>query len=266
MKRLILLSIAGLLAVACTNSESQKDARDETAATFPPDGSNSRIALDWDGLYRGLLPCADCEGILMEMELKSDESYTLRQRYLGKDGGTFSQAGTFAWDESGGIIVLAGMGDTGPKHYRVGENVLIQLDMDGKPITGELAPMYRLPKIADENDIRERYWILFALEGESIPTETEEGQQAHMVLKLEENRVYGYGGCNRFFGSYTMDDPGQISFSQMASSLRACEDMDVEIKFLRNLEQVVHYTLLNDSLLLKDAENEIVARFALLKL
>jgi hypothetical protein len=34
----------------------------------------------------------------------------------------------------------------GPQHYQVGENILRQLDLDGKVITGNLAEMYVLRK------------------------------------------------------------------------------------------------------------------------
>jgi hypothetical protein len=57
----------------------------------------------------------------------------------------FTGSGTFKWDNDGGVIIL----DTAdfPPYYRVGENKLIQLDMQGKIITGSLAENYVLKKV-----------------------------------------------------------------------------------------------------------------------
>jgi hypothetical protein len=48
------------------------------------------------------------------------------------------------WDDTGNIINL-GIAQT-PSYYRVAQNKLIQLDMEGKPVTGNLADMYVLTK------------------------------------------------------------------------------------------------------------------------
>ena len=102
--------------------------------------------MDWQGTYKGVTPCADCEGIETEIILKNDLSYTLKTKYLGKgDGKVFQEAGSFVWDKTGGIISLEGLKGS-PSQYKVGENKLIQLDMEGNVITGDLAEKYVLTK------------------------------------------------------------------------------------------------------------------------
>jgi len=111
-----------------------------------PDAHNSQNSLDWQGTYKGIMPCADCEGIATELVLNKDLTYVIKTKYLGKgDGKVLEESGNFVWDKSGGSITLKGLIDR-PSKYKVGENQLIQLDMKGKPITGDLAERYILRK------------------------------------------------------------------------------------------------------------------------
>jgi len=109
-------------------------------------GHSSKNALDWDGTYKGIVPCADCEGIETTLVLGKELTYTLKTKYLGKsDAKVFEEKGKFSWDKSGQVITLDGIKDA-PNKYFVGENKIIQLDMDGKEITGEQADLYILKK------------------------------------------------------------------------------------------------------------------------
>ncbi|MCI4442217.1 MAG: copper resistance protein NlpE N-terminal domain-containing protein [Lentimicrobium sp.] len=111
-----------------------------------PDTHNSQNSIDWTGTYKGVTPCADCEGIETEVVLNKDLTYVVKTKYLGKgDGKVFEEKGSFVWDKMGGNIRLqASKG--GSSQYKVGENQLIQLDMEGKPITGDLADKFVLRK------------------------------------------------------------------------------------------------------------------------
>ena len=110
------------------------------------DSHNSQNAIDWQGIYKGITPCADCEGIETEVILNTDLTYVIKTKYLGKgDGKVFEEKGRFVWDQTGGSISLQGS-KGGPSQYKVGENRLIHLDMDGNVIKGPLAEMYVLKK------------------------------------------------------------------------------------------------------------------------
>lgn len=107
---------------------------------------NSQNSLDWAGTYKGVTPCADCEGIETEIMLNLDLTYVMKTKYLGKgDGKIFQEAGNFVWVKTGGIISLEGLKGR-PSQYKVGENQLIQLDREGKVIEGDLAEKYVLKK------------------------------------------------------------------------------------------------------------------------
>jgi uncharacterized lipoprotein NlpE involved in copper resistance len=137
---LSLLACSALLPLtACTFADKQN--------TVPPviaTVHNARNSLDWQGVYSGKIPAADGPGINVRITLRDDLTYTIQYQYIGRTEGDFTFAGTFKWNKDGNSITL----DTEniPPHYFVGEGQLIQLDMEGKPITGKLATDYVLIK------------------------------------------------------------------------------------------------------------------------
>ena len=115
-------------------------------ASRPDQAHNARNSLDWAGTYRGVLPCADCEGIETVVILSADGTWRTQSRYLGKDGRVFAEQGSIRWNAAGSTITLEG---AEPAKYFVAENRLIRLARDGSRISGNLAEQYVLPRLAD---------------------------------------------------------------------------------------------------------------------
>ena len=114
------------------------------ASGAPGTVHNSRNSLDWAGTYVGHTPSASGMGIDVRLTLTRDGTYVLQQHYVGRDDPDFRSTGSFTWDSAGRVITLS-YGNGSP-HYQVGENMLRQLDMAGRIITGNLAEMYILRK------------------------------------------------------------------------------------------------------------------------
>ncbi|MDR2595773.1 MAG: copper resistance protein NlpE [Treponema sp.] len=108
------------------------------------DTHNSRNSLDWEGVYTGTIPSASGSGIDVRLKLNTDQSFELRYEYIGRPDSTFNQTGSFQWDKNGNIVILKI--DDVPPYYKVAENMLIQLDMKGNPISGNMADNYVLKK------------------------------------------------------------------------------------------------------------------------
>jgi uncharacterized lipoprotein NlpE involved in copper resistance len=124
----------------------KQDTLKTTVNAIAKDNHNSQNALDWYGVYKGTTPCADCEGILTEITLNKDLTFIIKTKYLGKENQTFfEKKGTFVWDSKGLIISLNELKGS-PNQYKVSENKLTQLDMEGKEISGTLADKYVLKK------------------------------------------------------------------------------------------------------------------------
>lgn len=87
--------------------------------------------------WRGILPCADCEGIETSLFLAKDGTWVMNERYQGvtKEPSSFASYGT--WARTAGKLVLTD--SKGEKSwYRVKGDNLESLDQEGNPITSAL--------------------------------------------------------------------------------------------------------------------------------
>jgi uncharacterized lipoprotein NlpE involved in copper resistance len=108
---------------------------------------NSENSLNWAGVYEGTVPGAN-SAIHILITLAYDKKYSVTYRYVDKGNENFTESGTFRWNEAGNTIILDSK-DL-PPYYFVGENNLTQMDMSGKPITGEHAGSYVLKQTRQE--------------------------------------------------------------------------------------------------------------------
>jgi len=145
----ILVTFIAIALVSCTNQGKKQDGtlRDSTTINKNMiDPQSSDISLDWIGVYKGTMPCADCEGIETTIELRNDQTYVAHYKYLGEgDANEFIDEGTFTWAVTGSIITLESESET--SQYKVEKNRLILLTQEGELNTGELADYYVLKKI-----------------------------------------------------------------------------------------------------------------------
>lgn len=152
-KSIIALSLASVFLVACSkadNKNNQEQAPTAASEAVAVDSAHTaENSSDWNGTYKGVLPCADCEGIETELELNADKTYELKETYLGKgDGKAFESKGSFQFDANNtSVIELDKTGDN--RKYFVAEGYLKVLDMEGNEITGDLADKYELKKEAE---------------------------------------------------------------------------------------------------------------------
>ncbi|MBK7107154.1 MAG: copper resistance protein NlpE N-terminal domain-containing protein [Ignavibacteriae bacterium] len=218
---------------------------------------NSSNSVDWEGTYTGILPCADCEGIETQIVLKQNMTYLKRTKYLGKSEEYFKNEGNFIWNDSGNIITLQNIKD-GASKFLVGENKIIQLDMDGNRISGILADKYIITKL--NNEIVEKYWKLIELNGKRIQWKENQQKELHFILKMD-NKIIGFGGCNSFSGNYELKDGNRISFTNIASTLMACENMETESQFFKVLNTSDNFNFRNDTLTLNKARMAPLAKF-----
>lgn len=217
MKLLLTLLISVLLLFACNNEPktAEKESTSETEFTEEHVAKNS---LDFVGEYGGIIPCADCEGIRTILVLNSDNSWIQKSIYVGKSDEVFKSQGTYSWNDAGNEIILSEK--TEVARFFVTENAIIQLDQEGKRITGELADNYRLTKGFNPFDIKlekklttevkktneksakkevtleNNKWILVEILGKKVKTKTEN----YLTFNPIDGRFSAYGGCNRMGG------------------------------------------------------------------
>lgn len=144
-----------LINVNCSskNQHQQKKLATQNPTIDNPDPAhNSQNALDWTGMYDGLLPCADCPGIATKILLNKDLTYLKWTKYQDRSDSYFFETGTFEWSQNGRSIIfinddsLLDKAKPPTAFYQVVENGLIQLDQAGNSIESELTDHYRLEK------------------------------------------------------------------------------------------------------------------------
>lgn len=142
INKMLLLVLAG-----CAVPVSTTDAvlgQGEAKVAVVDAAHQAQNALDWGGVYQGVLPCASCGGIETELALQYDGNYVLRQTYLTEAPFALQTRGRFDWQSNGSVVVLD---DENHSRFFVAEGRLWQLDAQGQRISGALADAYVLQKV-----------------------------------------------------------------------------------------------------------------------
>ncbi|WP_290860811.1 copper resistance protein NlpE N-terminal domain-containing protein [Flavobacterium sp.] len=273
----IIYFVLVLITVGCSkklkNTTTDKTVIEKSATAFTND-HNASNSLDYDGTYFGVLPCADCEGIETTLQLTADKKYVLTTKYLGKENALpIESKGTYAWNKEGNKVILSGIKNA-PSNYFVGENYVMQLDMKGQEITGDLADKYILQKLTTfftpsddtkNSPMKKTKWKLVELNGKKI--ENKDKNTKEFILQLKgDNRYTAFAGCNNLMGEYELNEESlRIKFSRGASTMMACPDMETEQEFAKMLETVDNYSHNGNQMTLNKARMAPLARFEAIK-
>lgn len=83
----------------CTQEDIEKPVEDDSVVTMEV------VDMSWVGVYKGLLPCDNCDGMDVTLNLKADENYHLEIDYLGTDS-TLVRDFIITWNIRGDIVML----------------------------------------------------------------------------------------------------------------------------------------------------------------
>lgn len=186
----------------------------------------SQNSLDWAGTYEGLLPCADCAGVLTTLRIDTTGTYALVTRRLGAGEASLAQEGTFTWAPDGGSITLASAAE--PAAFRVGEGRLLALNADGSRSAADAgAVLDRVPVagIAPGQTLSQHTWSLLAAtaaDGSRIDA-LFPGESGSHSLSFAEGRLHARGGCNGMRAAYELTPEGRFLASGAAATMMACE-------------------------------------------
>ena len=283
MKKLVILCLSILFVIiGCdkkVKNELSNEVNTDSTQLDVIDYHTTKISLDYVGSYKGITPCADCEGIETTLFLTDEFNYVLQTKYLGKkEAAVNEQKGTYSWNEAGNTVILSGI-KNGPSQYFVGENYVTQLDREGNKITGDLADKYilkkqtvsdNLPPPAAKEEVRDSRiefikWKLVELKGQPIAKSTNASKEMFLQL-VKENRYAAYAGCNNMMGGYELNENTlRIKFTKGASTMMACPDMETEQAFAKMLEMVDNYSINGNQMTLNKARMAPLARFEAMK-
>lgn len=104
-------------------------------------------------------------------------------------------------------------------------------------------PIVVLQKKAAEtsNDALNGKWMITEVFGKNIPTNME--NQPFVEFNTAEKKLHGNAGCNLINGSYDWNEtnPTAISFPQVATTMMACPDSNVESSVLKALNETKRF-------------------------
>ena len=109
-----------------------------------------------------------------------------------------------------------------------------------------------------------KYWKLIELNGKPVVLDESFKREPFFILRTEERRVNGHGGCNTFSGTFEIDAAAnRIKFLQMATSMMMCLNMEIEDAMKKVFEMADNYSLSPDGkyLSLNRARMAPLARF-----
>lgn len=222
-----------------------------------PDMHTSQTSIDYDGIYRGTLPCADCGGIKTTIYLNKDHSYKLVEEYLSNTPQKFESTGKFTWSKDGQVITLNSNGGT--RKYFVGENTLTMLDKEGNKITSALAPNYILTK--NNYGLLNKKWKLVELMGKPFVADKENRKEAFIQFNDADNRYSASAGCNSISGNFETLGFNKLSLQAGMSTMMACPDMTAEDQLKEVLNTADTFQIHGDELLLIKGRMSPLARF-----
>ena len=296
-KNIFLIGLLSLLISCQQQPKSNTDTKVDSIKNAVSNSHNAKNSLDYIGTYKGILPCADCDGLETEIIINENATFCLKTKYQGKGDKVFEQKGTFAWNKAGNTIVFTEIKNA-PNQYFVGENKLTQLDNSGKKITGSLSTAYVLSKQAIDSatietaditkptvnlnnrmesttviqkvnpavgkyTLAETKWKLIVLNKKIV---VQKGKKTYFLkLNSKDGKFSAYAGCNSIMGSYVMASANTLAFSEVGSTKMACPNMQLETNFITMLEKTNSYFLDSETLTLFGKGKSTLARFEAVK-
>ncbi|MBS3954400.1 MAG: copper resistance protein NlpE N-terminal domain-containing protein [Methylomicrobium sp.] len=146
------------------------------------------------GEYSGNLPCADCEKIDYQLNLKPDMTYQESLTYSGKSVQPFNARGPYTINPQG-LVTLGKEDQNGMRYFKPHPEGMLLLDREGNEITGKMANLYVLRK--------------------SPHDESSANQRNPIRTRKREQGIDFYGRGNEPFWSIDMDFDKSFTFTEM---------------------------------------------------
>jgi heat shock protein HslJ len=113
---------------------------------------------------------------------------------------------------------------------------------------------------ASSATLENTHWTLVRALGEPVVTPADRAE-AYLMLDPIGTRVTGFSGCNRFAGGYVREGD-HLRFEQVAMTMMACADeRNPEARFVRVMNDAVHWKLVGQELELSDQAGRSLATF-----
>ncbi len=234
------IAIFSILLYSCSNSKMV-------------DYHNSKISLDWAGVYKGTIPAASSPGIDLTIIIE-DSSYIAYSSYIDRGDSIYTTNGKIEWDQNGSVITLQ---DNDDFYYKVKviENQIQILDREGNAIDGALHDYYILNKV-DSILFSNNLSIIRVGEIE-IPNESLV-KDPFIYFDIKRGMFSGTSGCNNFFGRYKTGYNGELKLDNIASTKMFCNNMHIEDSLFSSMTKIERFFANNDTLKFLGSQNKVL--------
>ena len=205
-------------------------------------------ATDGSVVYKGKQTKEGKEKVFV-LYLNADQTFIFQSIEEGDTNST-TLKGEFSWNKAGNQVTLVYAENRNKTTYRLQENVLEEIK-EKKKSNAETEAL-TLQKI-DLQEIRDKYWVAIEINKNKV------NDGAYMFLNKENNKMKGSGGCNWFSGNYEIEE-AQIKLSKIATTMKACLQVDNETELFRAFQMIDNYTISKDGqyLLFQKGKNVMV--------
>ena len=100
-----------------------------------------------------------------------------------------------------------------------------------------------LGKTDTANLLTGKKWILKELNGVLITDTSTNPDKKPIYLEFKDSAktINGFGGCNGYGGNYELKEGSRIQFSQVVSTMMACENTETEVQLFKVFETADNY-------------------------
>ncbi|MFV0145015.1 copper resistance protein NlpE [Empedobacter falsenii] len=150
MKKIILatFTIAAFVVSSCkSETEPVKNESETVEDSLKVETKTAENSIQFDGTYKGVLPCfeKECKEVEMEIKLLPNKGYIYSTKRIGLDKTALMTTGTFQFKEDGNTIVFPEIANV-PNAFLIEEGKIIQLDKNQKKIESADSAKFVLTK------------------------------------------------------------------------------------------------------------------------
>jgi heat shock protein HslJ len=119
-----------------------------------------------------------------------------------------------------------------------------------------------VPNTPDETGLTGKVWELTQIENTADGTVEAPATDVVPTLEFtEDGKISGNGGCNGFGGLYATAEGNKVTFTEIISTLMACDNTDIETVYFNGLNEAESYAFDGDMLKITASGGAVVMTF-----